>query len=327
MLRYSLKRIAYIVFVFIIVSMIQFGIYQMVPGDPVALQLQDQLTVLTPEQYQLEYDMLKQKMGLDKSIPEQYFIWFTNMIKGDFGRSSVHKTEVISLVQAPLKNTVTLNIVTLVLVFSITIPLGIATAVRKNSLFDKVVQVGTIIGYSLPGFVVSLVAIVLFAVLNPIFPISGSSTPNFVGTPMEEFLDKLHYMALPVIVMTLTSLGTITRYVRACMIEALKMDYIRTARSKGLREKVVIYSHAFRNSLIPVVTILTGWFVGIFGGSVVIESIFLWNGMGKMLLTALKQQDYFVVLAMNMFYIVLSLASHLFLDLIYGFIDPRVKIN
>ncbi len=188
-------------------------------------------------------------------------------------------------------------------------------------------QVITIIGYSLPFFVIALLFIFLFAVKIPIFPISGVQTPALKGTPTRMFLDKLYHMALPLSVMVFTSLGGLTRYVRATMIEALRMDYIRTARAKGLTEKVVIYSHAFRNALIPFITIMTGWFISIFSGSVVIERTFLWNGMGKVIIDALNQQDFAVSLAMVMFYLILSLIGNLLMDLSYGLADPRVKLS
>ncbi len=326
MAKYILKRLGYMLFVFFIVSMMQFSLFKNIPGDPVQMQLEGQ-TFVNKEQYQIAYDDLYKKMGLDKSIPEQYVVWMSDTLQGDFGQSIIYKKPVVEIVGTPAKNTIMLNVVTLVLVFSITIPLGILTAIKKNSLFDKTVQVGTMVGYSLPSFVVALVSIVVLAILIPIFPISGSSSAGFTGTGFEAFKDKAYHMMLPIIVMTLSSLGGVTRYVRATMIDVLRMDYIRTARSKGLREKVVVYSHAFRNALIPVVTILTGWFIGIFSGSIVIESVFAWNGLGTILISSLRQQDYFVVLAMNMFYIILGLAANLFLDLIYGLIDPRVKLS
>ncbi|MFI3115863.1 MAG: ABC transporter permease [Clostridia bacterium] len=326
MARYIAKRLGYMVFVFFIVSILQFTLFKMIPGDPVLLQLEGQ-TFVNNEQRQMAYDAMSEKMGLNKPLYEQYFIWITDTLQGDFGNSTIHKKPVIDIVGAPMKNTVTLNIITLILVFSITIPLGIVTAVRKNSLFDKTTQIATIVGYSMPTFVVALVFIVIFAVNLGLFPVSGTNSPGFSGTGMEAVWDSLKHMMLPIIVMTVSSLGGVTRYVRATMIDVLRMDYIRTARSKGLREKVVIYSHAFRNALIPVVTILTGWFIGIFSGSIVIESIFAWNGLGNLLISSLRLQDYFVVLAMNMFYIILALLSNLFLDLIYGLIDPRVKIS
>ena len=148
---------------------------------------------------------------------------------------------------------------------------------------------------------------------------------NFVG--MEKFLDELYYMALPLIVMTFSSLGGMTRYVRASMTDALSMDCIRTARAKGLREKVVIYSHAFRNALIPIVSLVVGWFLGIFGGSLVIENMFAWNGMGKLMITSLRTADYDVVLLMQMFYVGMSLLGNLVIDIVYGLVDPRVRVN
>ncbi len=327
MLRYIAKRLVYIVFVFFVVSILMFGIYKSVPGDPVAMQLDGKATSMTPEQYQQLYDQTKERLGLDKPVYVQYLVWITDMMQGNFGISSIHRVPVIKLVAEPMKNTILLNVVSLVLVFLITIPLGIATAVRKGSKFDTGVQIGTIVGYSMPSFVIALIAIVIFAVKFPLLPISGVNTAGLTGSSWVMFKDKMYHMALPLIVMTIASLGSITRYVRAAMIEALSMDYIRTARAKGLREKVVIYSHAFRNALIPVVTIITAWFVSIFSGSVVIETIFLWNGMGKILLDSLLKQDFAVVLAMQMFYVILTLAGNLLMDIAYGFVDPRVKLD
>ena len=140
-------------------------------------------------------------------------------------------------------------------------------------------------------------------------------------------LDALWHMALPVIVMSISGIGGITRYVRAAMIDVLRMDYIKTARAKGLREKVVIYIHAFRNALIPVVTIATAWVVSLFGGSIVIESVFLWPGLGKMLIDGLMQRDFSIVLTMQMFYVVLSLAGNVIMDVAYTIVDPRVRLE
>ena len=140
-------------------------------------------------------------------------------------------------------------------------------------------------------------------------------------------LDRLHYLALPVIVMTVAALGSMTRYVRAAMIDALRMDYIRTARAKGLKEKVVIYSHAWRNALLPVITLIISWFMSIFMGSIVIEQIFQLNGIGKMYYVGLMNQDYDMALAVNMLYFIITLLSNLITDLSYGLVDPRVRID
>ena len=161
----------------------------------------------------------------------------------------------------------------------------------------------------------------------PIFPVSGVNSVGFSGTAMQKFFDTLWHMALPVLVIVLGSVGSITRYVRAAMIESLSMDYIRTARAKGVRERVVIYSHAFRNALLPIVTIVTGWFVSVFSGSVIIENIFLWPGIGKVLFDGLMQQDFMVVLAMQMFYVIIALLGNLVMDIAYCMVDPRVKLD
>lgn len=327
MLRYVLKRLIYIVVVFLIASVLIFALYKSVPGDPARLMLEGNKLSMKPDEYEARYQEAVEKLGLDKPLPIQYFTWLSNTLRGDFGYSITYKMPVKNMIGVPMRNTIMLNVWSLIPVFLITIPLGIATAVRRGSRFDSIVQIVTIIGYSLPFFVIALLFIFLFSVKLRIFPISGVQTPGMTGTPVQMYMNKLYHMALPLIVMVFTSLGGLTRYVRATMIEALRMDYIRTARAKGLSEKVVIYSHAFRNALIPFITIMTGWFISIFSGSVVIERTFLWNGMGKVIIDALNQQDFSVSLAMVMFYLILALLGNLLMDLSYGFADPRVKLD
>ncbi len=327
MLKYVLKRLLYIVVVFLIASVLIFALYKSVPGDPARLMLEGNKQNMRPEEYEVAYQAAREKLGLDKSLPVQYITWLFNTIRGDFGYSLTYKMPVKQMIGVPMKNTILLNVTSLIPVFAITIPLGIATAVRRGSKFDNTVQVVTIVGYSLPFFVIALLFIFLFAVTLPIFPISGVQTPGLSGSPSRMFVDKMYHMALPLIVMVFTSLGGLTRYVRATMIDALRRDYIRTARAKGLTEKVVIYSHAFRNALIPFITIMTGWFISIFSGSVVIERTFLWNGMGKVIIDALNQQDFAVSLTMVMFYLILALVGNLLMDLSYVLADPRVKLT
>lgn len=325
--RYLVKRLIYIVFVFFIISILMFGIYKSMPGDPVEIMLGDSKTSMKPEVYAAVYAQMAEKLGVDKPLPLQYLGWMGNMLTGNFGYSSQYKQDVVRIIAAPMQNTVLLNILTMIVVFIISIPLGIITAVKKNTVFDKAVQVITIVGYSIPSFIIALLAIFLFAVKIPIFPISGVKTAGLNATGIAAALDMLHHMALPVLVMAVSGVGGITRYVRAAMIDTLRMDYIKTARSKGLTEKVVVYLHAFRNALIPIVTIATWWVVGLFGGSVVIESVFLWPGLGKMLIDGLMQRDFAVVLTMQMFYVVLSLAGNVIMDVAYTIVDPRVRLE
>ncbi len=325
--RYLLKRLIYIVFVFFIISILMFAIYKAMPGDPVTIMLGDIKSSMKPDAYQALYHQTEQRLGLDKPVFVQYFIWMGNMLTGNFGYSTQYQKEVIQIIGAPMTNTVLLNILTMVVVFLISVPLGIVTAVRKNGIFDKAVQVLTIVGYSIPSFIIALLAIFAFAVKIPIFPISGVKTAGLDAGGIQGALDMLWHMALPVLVMSVSGIGGITRYVRASMIDVLRMDYIKTARAKGLREKTVIYIHAFRNALIPVVTITTWWIIGLFGGSIVIESVFLWPGLGKMLIDGLMQRDFAVVLTMQMFYVVLSLAGNVLMDITYTLVDPRVRLE
>ena len=322
--RYLAKRLLYIIFVFFIISILMFVIYKSLPGDPVKMMMQDNVR---PEAYQQQYDTIRRQLGLDAPLPVQYIRWMGNMLTGDFGYSTEYRRPVKEVIATPMRNTVLLNLCSMVVVFLISVPLGIVTAVKKNGIFDKAVQLITIVGYSVPGFVIALLAIYVFAIRFPLFPISGVKTAGFTGTGMAAFLDQAKHMVLPVLVMSVGGIGSITRYVRASMIDVLRMDYIRTARAKGLREKVVIYVYAFRNALIPIVTVTTWWLIGLFGGSIVIESIFLWDGLGKMMISGLNQRDFAVVLAMQMFYVILSLVGNVLMDIAYTLVDPRVRLE
>lgn len=336
--KYIVKRILYIVLVFFLLSFLLFMIYGMVPVDKAAEAAREEITVNKNLDYNERYEYWAKKYGTDGNKLEQYGRWMGiypysdgsvhGLLTGDLGTSRESGKPVAEEIVEPMKNTIVLNVLSTIIALGITLPLGIFCAVKRGSKRDIGVQVGTIIGYSLPTFIIAIVFIWIFAVILEWFPISGQQTAGYINwTPSKQRLDYLYHLCLPLIVMTFTSLGGMTRYVRAAMIEALNMDYIRTARSKGLREKVVIYSHAWRNALLPVVTLIIGWFLGIFGGSVMIENIFSLNGMGKLYFTALQDSDNDVILSVQMFYIAISLFGNLFIDLIYGVVDPRVRVN
>lgn len=338
MVKYILKRIVYIVIVAFLLSFFLYTIYNFIDVDYAALRLQGQEVQLQKEgRYEAVYQALREKMALDEPLFMRYLYWmglaphngqFDGLLQGNFGYSYNFRTDdILGLLKEPLKNTVFINIFATVLALGITIPLGIFCAVKKGSKRDTAIQVGTIVGYSIPSFIIAILFIWLFAVVLEWFPVSGMSSPDATYTGFRLFLDKLYYMALPLIVMTFSSLGGMTRYVRSSMIEALSMDCIRTARAKGLKEKVVIYSHAWRNALIPIVTLVIGWFLGIFSGSLIIENMFSLNGLGKAYIDALNGKDYEVVMALQMFYVVLGLAGNLIIDLAYGLVDPRVRVN
>lgn len=327
MVKYFFKRILYMIFVFCIMSFLLFFLYNLIPGDPARAEVEPMKDKITAEEYQYRYQQARERLGLDKPTIVRYGIWAKNLLQGDLGESRVYRQPVTDVVMTPLKVTVFINIFVVFLSLGITIPLGIRTAVRRNSNFDKTVQVLTIVGYSIPVFIIALLFIFVFAVKLGWFPVSGMNTPNFAGTGWERFKDTMYHLALPLMVILIGSLGSMTRYVRAAMSDSLSMDYIKTARAKGLKEKVVIYSHAWRNALLPVVTMIIGWFMSIFTGSLVVERMFNLHGMGKFYIDALTNQDYSVALAIQMFYIIIALLGNLIADLSYGFVDPRVRVN
>lgn len=338
MLKYVVKRIVYIILVFFLLSYLIFMIYNMIPGDKAKQAADIECKNNEALDHEERYAFWAARYGTDGSKLEQYGRWLgvypysddrvSGLFQGDLGFSVSESKPVADIIGDPMKNTVLINILSTVLALGITIPLGIFCAVKRGSKRDVGVQIGTLIGYSLPTFIIAIVFIWIFAVKLDWFPVSGQQTAGYINwSPMRQFWDKMYHFALPLIVMTFTSLGGMTRYVRAAMIEALSMDYVRTARAKGLREKIVIYSHAWRNALLPVVTLIVGWFLGIFGGSVMIERIFSLNGMGKLYFDALNENDNQVILAVQMFYIAISLFGNLLIDLIYGVVDPRVRVN
>ena len=325
--RYLLTRFIYLVSVFFIITIILFAIFKSTPGDPALMMVGSARAQVTPEVWDRIYANARVTLGLDDPLVIQYIRYLRNMVTFNFGFSIVNYRPVMDIARPALRLTAQLNLVIIFFTFLISIPLGITTAIRKGKAYDQIVQIITIIGFSLPSFIFAILAIFIFAIRLNWFPISGVSTPDFHGTAFEVVLDRLKYMAMPVIVMTFSNLAGVTRFVRASMIDALRMDYIRTARAKGLREKVVIYSHAFRNSLIPLVTIIVNSFIGIFAGAMIAESIFSYTGMGNLLLQSLQRADWAVSLAFTTFFMFISLIGFVIMDLMYLLVDPRVKLT
>ena len=336
--KYIVKRIIYIVVVFFILSFLIFMVYNLLPVDKAAEAARAEITANRNLNYDERYEYWQHRYGTNGTKFERYLRWlgvypysdgsYNGLFQGNLGNSTKFGQPVVEVLIEPMKNTVFINIFATILALGITIPLGIFCAVKRGSKRDVAVQVGTIVGYSLPVFIIAIVFIWLFAVTLGWFPVSGMQTAGSLNwSPWAKFWDKMYHLALPLIVMTFASLGGMTRYVRAAMIEALSMDCVRTARAKGVREKVVIYSHAWRNALLPVITLIIGWFLAIFSGSLMIENIFGLNGIGKVYYDALNGSDNEVILALQMFYIIISLVGNLIIDLIYGLVDPRVRVN
>ena len=337
MAKYIGKRVLYILLVLLSLSFLVFAVYNMLPIDKAADMAMQEIAANKNLDYAERYLYWQRRYGLDGTILTRYFRWlglapfysgeYNGLLQGNLGSSVVYGKPVAQVIKEPLLNTVFLNFFATVAALAITIPLGIFCAVKKGSRRDIAVQVGTIVGYSMPVFITAILFIWLFAVKLDLFPVSGMSSVGKDYTGLRAFLDKLYHFALPLLVMTFCSLGGMTRYVRASMLDALKLDCVRTARAKGVRERLVVKSHAWRNALIPVVALVIGWLLGIFSGSIMIENIFGINGIGKVYFDALKAGDNEIVLAMQMFYILLALVGNLLVDLAYGLVDPRIRLG
>lgn len=339
--KYVLKRLGYMLVVLLILSLLMYLVYAMIPYDRAVTEADTFKQGLknnpnAAELYSQKLEQLRRELGTDQNVFVRYLGWlgvapingkYQGILQGDFGYSYEYDRPAIDVLITPMKNTIFINIFATILGLGITIPLGIFCAVHRGSKRDTAVQIGTIVGYSIPTFIIAIVFIWLFAIILGWFPVSGMKTPGSNYTGMKKFWDELYYMALPLIVMTFSSLGGMTRYVRAAMTESLSLDCIRTARAKGLKEKTVVYSHAFRNALIPIITMVIGWFIGIFSGSIVIENIFGLNGVGRLYINSLNNKDFEVVLLLQMFYVIVGLLGNLITDIAYGIADPRVRVN
>ena len=339
--KYIAKRLGYMLVVMLILSLLMFLVYSMIPYDRAVAEAEPFKQGLknnpnAAELYSAKIEELRRELGTDQNVFVRYLGWigvapingrYNGILQGNFGYSYQYDRPALDVLITPMKNTIFINIFATILGLGITIPLGIFCAVHRGSKRDTAVQIGTIVGYSIPTFITAIIFIWLFAIILGWFPVSGMKTPGSDYVGWQKLKDELYYMCLPLIVMTFSSLGGMTRYVRASMTEALSLDCIRTARAKGLREKTVIYSHAFRNALIPIITLVIGWFIGIFSGSIVIENIFGLNGVGRLYILSLNNKDFEVVLLLQMFYVIVGLLGNLVIDIAYGIADPRVRVN
>lgn len=256
-----------------------------------------------------------------------YFSWLGNMLKGDLGDSFLYQQPVGTVIADHMWISFLISLVALILQFAIAIPLGIISATRQYSVVDYSVTVITMIGISLPSFFFAALLIKLFSSWLGWFPASGLVSAGSSSTGFAYVLDMLHHLVLPMLVLVVLSIGSLMRYTRTNMLEVLNSDYIRTARSKGLSEKKVIYVHAFRNTMIPLMTLLAGILPSLFGGAMITEEVFAIDGIGRLAYKALQQGDVPFIMGYNMFLAVLTVIGTLLSDLMYAVVDPRVKLS
>ena len=320
MKQYIAKRLFISIFVLFGISIMMYGICRSVPGDYVASITSGNPNV-TPEMQ----ERMREVYGLDKGLVEGYISWIGDALQGDFGTSFIYQKPVVEIIKKYMGPTLALSSIAFIIEFLIAIPLGILAARRQYSLTDYTIVAICIFGISLPSFFFAAVLKRIFSIGLGILPISGMVTARANYTGFMLFLDMAKHFILPIAVIVLTGVGYRLRYVRTNMLEVLNADYVRTARAKGLPEKKVIGKHAFRNTLIPIVTMIGGLIPSLFSGAVITENLFGLEGLGKIALEAVYQGDIPYLMGFNMFIAVLSLVGTLVSDILYAVVDPRVK--
>ncbi len=291
------------------------------PGKPTDLVTEMQVKVGAEAK-----ERLKILYGLDKPWYIQYFNWLNRLSRLDFGKSFKDDRPVVKKVAERLPATLLLNICSLILIFSFALPVGIYSAIKQNSLLDKGMTLSVFIGFSMPTFWLALLLMILFGIKLGWLPISGLRSLDWAELSiLGKIWDIIKHLILPVFVSAFTGLAGLSRYSRASMLEVIHQDYIRTARAKGLPEKQVIFKHALRNALIPVVTILGLSLPDLIGGSFIFETIFAYPGMGRLGYEAIMARDYPVVMGVGTIAAFLTLLGNFLADIIYAYVDPRIR--
>ncbi len=311
--RYLLSRLVQSVVLLLVVSLVTYTLVLLAPGGPSIL--------LDPLMAQEQREQMKHLMGLDQPLHLQYWRWMKNVFQGDLGRSFSLGRPVREIVINQLPNTALLSGTALLLTVLVAIPLGIYSAAHRNGLADQLVTLVAFFGLSVPVFWLGLLLIVFFSVGLKWLPAGGMVT---IGAPFSP-RDLLQHMAMPVVVLASSNLAVLTRFTRSSMISVLQEDYVRTARAKGLANQVVLYRHAFRNAMIPALTVIGLLLPRLVGGSAVTETVFVWPGMGLLGVQAAYERDYPMVMGIALIVSVVVVISNLGIDLLYAYFDPRVR--
>lgn len=315
MISYIIRRSLMAIPLLFGITVLSFAIIQMAPGGPTSLMMDPNISKEDMKKFEERY-------GLNDPIHEQYFKWVTNMAQGDFGESLIRRGVPVSeMIMNRLPNTLLLMIVSTILAVIVAIPFGVISARKQYSLTDYTVTVTSFLGLATPNFWIGLVLIMVFAVQLQWLPTGGVATLN------AEFsiIDRIMHLILPAFVLATADMAGLTRYTRSSMLEVLKQDYMRTARAKGLKENKVTYKHGLRNGLIPVITIFGLMLPGFIGGSVIVEKIFAWPGIGLLFFDSAFQRDYPVIMALTVISAVFVVIGNLVADILYAIFDPRIE--
>ena len=314
MVAYIVRRLMHLIPVILLSSFLVFLLLHLVPGDPAE-------TVAGPDATPDVIKAVRQKMGLDRPLGIQYGIWLGSVARADLGNSYISKMPVIDLVGYAFPATIQLALASLFLSLAISLPLGVLASLKQGSKLDLFVQGYTALGLGVPNFWLGILLILLFALILGVLPPGGRIDP------MQSPVMGLKTLILPAVTLGIHISAVFTRFVRAAMLEVLHEDYVRTARAKGLHEKVVVVRHALRSALVPVVTVVGLQFGRLLGGAVVVESVFAWPGVGRLIIQAVEQRDYTVVQAALLWLVLVFLMINLITDILYAFLDPRIRLG
>lgn len=321
MKNYIIRRIIQMIPVFIGILFILFFILEQAPGTPVSNMMHPKMT---PEQKA----ELALKLGLDVPWYERFVNWISEALHGNLGYSINHKKPVVDVMGDYVGPTLLLSLVSLCISIIIGIPAGVVSATKQYSFVDNALTVISFIGISIPSFFFGLILLKLFAVDVQIFPLFGLQNPLLkTDSSFIKAMDIAKHLFLPSIVLGLGSTASFMRYTRSSMLEVIKLDYIRTARAKGLKEKTVIYRHAFRNAVIPIITLLGFWIPSLLSGAVITETIFALPGLGKISVEATLTRNYPLILGINSMLAILTLIGALVADILYAIADPRIRYD
>lgn len=318
---FVIRRILYIIPTLLGISLLTFTIIHLVPGGPLNFLL-TQIEDITPAD--IEY--LNEKMGLNKPIYIQYLLWLKCLLTGDLGTSYISHIPIAETISQYWMNTLKLSLASMSVSLLIAIPIGVISAVKKDSIIDNLSRLISLSGVSMPNFWTGILAIYIFSLRLNLLPVFGMKTigatyPNFLAN----LSDQLLHMILPTLVAAFSSTALTTRLVRGSMLDVLNQEYIKTARAKGVKERVVVYKHALRNALLPVVTVVGLSFGFILSGSVTLETIFAWPGLGRFVVEATFMRDYSAIMAMTMIISTTVVLSTIITDIAYGLLDPRIR--
>ena len=316
MVQYIIRRILIAIPVLLGVTILNFGIINLAPGNPAEM-------FISPSISEADVELKKEQFGLNEPLYIQYFRWLGNVFQGDFGYSYSNYEPVTAMLVERIGPTLILMGSALIIAYLIAIPIGIISAVKQYSWIDYVTTGTSFLGISIPNFFLGLGLIYVFSVKLGMFPTGGMNTLGVEGN----VLDTLNHLILPAIVLATAIAGNMVRYVRSSILEVLGEDYLRTARSKGLHEFVVVNKHALKNALIPIITVVGLDIPLLVSGAVITEQVFQWPGIGQLMIQSIMSRDYPTLMALTFIAAIVVLVTNLVVDILYSVVNPRIKFN